>query len=102
MDTYTPSWQCRYGRTKLGLVYLGQQIAKCVDPRAPIIAISVHPGTVNTDLQKAWPEMYGVLGKVMEIVTRKVGKSAPEGAEAGLWAATWDGINAGNWDEYQV
>lgn len=31
-----------------------------------------------------------------------VGKSAAEGAEASLWAATCTDINEGNWREYQV
>lgn len=88
------------------MIYLGQQIANRVKPTsssgAPVIAISVHPGTVDTDLQNTWTESYGMLGKMIELVTRKVAKSAPEGAEAGLWAATWDGINKENWSQFQV
>lgn len=64
---------------------------------------SVHPGTVDTEVQKAWTESYGsIFGKALERVTQLVGKSAAEGAEASLWAATSQEIFQGNWKDYQV
>ena len=69
----------------------------------PILAISVHPGTVDTEVQKAWTESYGsIVGKTLEKMTQLLGKSAPEGAEASLWAATSSDIFEGNWKDFQV
>ena len=65
--------------------------------------MSVHPGTVDTEVQKAWTESYGnVLGKILEKGSQLIGKTAPEGAEAGLWAATSTDIFEGNWKDFQV
>ncbi|EJF63036.1 NAD(P)-binding protein [Dichomitus squalens LYAD-421 SS1] len=92
-----------YGRTKLGLIVFAQELArrKLTDATQPILAISVHPGAVDTDLQKAWGQSYGVLGVAIDKVTRLAGKSAEEGAEASLWAAVSTDINQTNWKEYQ-
>ncbi|TCD70486.1 hypothetical protein EIP91_003247 [Steccherinum ochraceum] len=95
-----------YGRTKLGQIYFAKQLVKrkfaSMSPDKPILAISVHPGTVDTEVQKAWTESYGnIFGKALENMTRIVGKSAPEGAEASLWAATSSGIYEGNWKDFQ-
>lgn len=68
----------------------------------PILVISVHPGAVETDLQQTWTETYGTVGKIIQYITNKVGKSAAEGAEASLWAATSTDIHEGNWKDYQV
>ncbi|KAI0751285.1 NAD(P)-binding protein [Daedaleopsis nitida] len=91
-----------YGRSKLGLILLAKELVrrKLADSPA-VLVMSVHPGTVDTDLQKHWVEAYGVLGKVMEKFSRTIGKSAQEGAESSLWAATSTDINASNWKEYQ-
>jgi len=95
-----------YGRTKLGNIYFARQLVKrklahgSLDK--PILAISVHPGTVDTEAQKAWTESYGdILGKALEKTTAILGKSAPEGAEASLWAATSADIFEGNWKDFQ-
>lgn len=94
-----------YGRTKLGLIYFARELAKRkltdLPPDRPILAIAVHPGTVDTDLQKQWEESYGALGKVLNVLSRAVGKSAEEGAEASLWAATSTDIFEGNWKDFQ-
>ncbi|TFY56074.1 hypothetical protein EVJ58_g7856 [Rhodofomes roseus] len=95
-----------YGRTKLGLIYFARQLVKRhladLPPDRPILVMSVHPGTVDTDVQKQWEESYGAIGKVLDVVTRKVGKSAAEGAEASLWAAVSTDIYEGNWKDYQA
>ena len=63
----------------------------------------MHPGTVDTEVQKAWTETYGsIFGKILEKGSQLLGKTAPEGAEAGLWAATSTDIFEGNWKDYQV
>lgn len=64
--------------------------------------MSVHPGAVDTEVQSAWTESYGVFGKILEVGSKLFGKTAPEGAEAGLWAATSTDIYEGNWRDYQV
>ncbi|KAI0069896.1 NAD-P-binding protein [Panus rudis PR-1116 ss-1] len=93
-----------YGRTKLGNILHGKQLAKrkLTNQTHPVLAISVHPGMVDTEVQGAWTESYGqVFGKAMEILNAKLGKTAPEGAEASLWAAVSTDINIENWQEYQ-
>ncbi|KAK7684551.1 hypothetical protein QCA50_012498 [Cerrena zonata] len=93
-----------YGRTKLGQILHAQQLVKhkLLSETYPILAISVHPGTVNTEVQKSWTESYGnIVGKALEMFTTVVGKSAAEGAEASLWAATSTDINEGNWRDFQ-
>ena len=75
---------------------------KLADVPKPILAISVHPGMVDTDVQFAWAESYGALGKIVEKLSRLAGKSAEEGAEASLWAAVSTDINEMNWKEFQV
>lgn len=100
-----PSLGCsRYGRTKLGNILFAREIAKrhLTDTDKPILAISIHPGTVDTEVQSAWSESYGVFGKILEQASKLFGKTAPEGAEAGLWAATSTDIFEGNWKDYQV
>ena len=86
------------------MIFLAEQLAqrKLADSPQPVLALSVHPGTVNTDFQKAWKESYGILGKVMEGLSRVLGKSACEGAESSLWAATSPDINESNWRDFQV
>ncbi|GJE84728.1 NAD(P)-dependent dehydrogenase [Phanerochaete sordida] len=93
-----------YGRTKLGNILFARELAKrhLTDTERPIIAISVHPGTVDTDVQSSWTESYGpVIGKILEQGSKWVGKTAPEGAEAGLWAAVSTDIFEGNWKDFQ-
>ncbi|KAI0921952.1 hypothetical protein AcW1_004207 [Taiwanofungus camphoratus] len=95
-----------YGRTKLGLIYFARELVRRkfadLPPATPILAISVHPGTVDTDVQNQWDESYGVLGKALNVMTRVVRKNAAEGAEASLWAATSTDIFEGNWKDFQV
>ena len=57
---------------------------------------------VDTDVQNAWSESYGMLGKVVDKLSRLGGKSAEEGAEASLWAAVSTDINEANWKDFQV
>ncbi|KAI0070597.1 NAD-P-binding protein [Panus rudis PR-1116 ss-1] len=93
-----------YGQTKLGLILLAKQLVarKFSSMDKPVLAMSVHPGTVDTEFQKAWTESYGnIFGKAAEKITATLGKSAPEGAEASLWAAASTDINADNWRDYQ-
>ncbi|KAI0347040.1 NAD-P-binding protein [Trametopsis cervina] len=92
-----------YARTKLGNILFAKELAKrhLTDTEKPILAISVHPGTVDTEVQGAWSETYGVLGKILEQGSKLFGKTAFEGAEASLWAAASTDIFEGNWKDYQ-
>jgi len=92
-----------YGRSKLGLVLFGKQLAKrkLVGPASNILIASCHPGTVDTDLQGAWTESYGAIGTVIEQGMRLVGKSAAEGAEPALWLATTPEITSENYTQFQ-
>lgn len=94
----------RYGRTKLGLIVFANELVrrKLRGSADPILAISVHPGMVDTEVQVAWSESYGPLGKIIEKLSRLGGKSAEEGAEASLWAAVSTDINQNNWKDFQV
>jgi NAD(P)-dependent dehydrogenase (short-subunit alcohol dehydrogenase family) len=91
-----------YGLSKLGMVLLGRQLAAKRITGNEIVVTSVHPGTVDTDIQETWKESYGAFGSVVDSFMRTVGKSAEEGAEASLWAATAPEITALNAAEYQV
>ena len=88
----------------MGLIVFASELVrrKLSDSSKPILAISVHPGMVDTEVQKAWGESYGIVGQVIDKLSRLGGKSAEEGAEASLWAATSTDINESNWKEYQV
>ncbi|KAI0698903.1 NAD-P-binding protein [Cytidiella melzeri] len=92
-----------YGRTKLGNILFAKELARryLTDTEKPILAISVHPGTVDTEVQGTWSETYGLLGKVLEQGSKLFGKTAFEGAEASLWAAASTDIYEGNWKDYQ-
>lgn len=94
----------RYGRTKLGNILFARELAKrkINDPNKPVLVMSVHPGMVDTEVQSAWTESYGALGKLLELGSKLFGKTAPEGAEASLWAATGADIFEGNWKDFQV
>jgi hypothetical protein len=53
------------------------------------------------DIQEGPAQSYGLLGKVTDQFMRLIGKSAPEGAEAALWAATSTDITPANYTEFQ-
>jgi hypothetical protein len=53
------------------------------------------------DIQEGPAQSYGLPGKLFDQLARFVGKSAPEGAEAALWAATATDINATNFADFQ-
>jgi NAD(P)-dependent dehydrogenase (short-subunit alcohol dehydrogenase family) len=90
-----------YSRSKLGLIYFAKQLAKRKLAASTIVVTSVHPGTVDTDLQGTWGATYGVAGQAAEAVMRAVGKSAAEGAEPALWLATTTEITAVNVNQFQ-
>ncbi|KAF7793674.1 hypothetical protein EIP86_004789 [Pleurotus ostreatoroseus] len=92
-----------YGRTKLGNILFARELVKrkLADTDNHVLIMSVHPGTVATEVQGAWTESYGAFGKLLEMGSNLFGKSAAEGAEASLWAATCTDIFEGNWKDFQ-
>jgi hypothetical protein len=53
-----------------------------------ILTISVHPGAVATDQEKAAQEPYGLLGTALVAASRVFFMSPEQGSESALWAAT--------------
>ena len=53
-----------------------------------ILALSVHPGAVATDQEKAAQEPYGILGTALVAASRVFFMSPEQGAESALWAST--------------
>ncbi|KAI0643725.1 NAD-P-binding protein [Trametes meyenii] len=103
VNTITDETQL-YGQTKLGLIYLTRELAKrklaTYPPgTVPVLIMAVHPGTVDTEVQKIVD--HGPLAKVKKFFTRISAKTDEEGAEVCLWAATSADINRDNWKEYQ-
>jgi NAD(P)-dependent dehydrogenase (short-subunit alcohol dehydrogenase family) len=90
-----------YSRSKLGLIFFAKELVKRKLSDSTIVVTSVHPGTVDTDLQGTWGATYGVPGQVAESAMRAVGKSAAEGAEPCLWLATTTEITENNFIHYQ-
>ncbi len=88
----------------MGNILFARELAKrkLANSDKPILAMSVHPGTVKTDAQGAWTESYGAFGKLLEMGSSLFGKSPAEGAEASLWAATCADIFEENWEDFQV
>lgn len=81
-----------YGRTKLAQILfakygLAQGVVKKNEDN--VWTASVHPGTVNTEAQKQWPEAYpGIPGKLLMYATQLVGRDVEQGAQSALWALT--------------
>ncbi|KAJ8468229.1 hypothetical protein ONZ51_g9774 [Trametes cubensis] len=93
-----------YARTKLGLIYLTRELAQrklaTYPPgTTPVLVMAVHPGSVDSEIQKNADN--GPMAKLKKLLTRTTTKTDEEGAEVCLWAATCTDINADNWKEYQ-
>ncbi|KAI0771510.1 NAD-P-binding protein [Trametes elegans] len=93
-----------YGRTKLGLIYLVRELTKrklaTYPPgTVPVLAMAVHPGSVDTEVQKITDN--GPIARIKKLFTRANIKSDEEGAEVCLWAATCTDIDRDNWKDFQ-
>jgi NAD(P)-dependent dehydrogenase (short-subunit alcohol dehydrogenase family) len=54
-----------------------------------VYALSVHPGTVNTNMQQQWKDAYpGLFGKMLSWAMTTVGRDIEQGSYSALWAAT--------------
>ncbi|KAK4686461.1 hypothetical protein P7C73_g3667, partial [Tremellales sp. Uapishka_1] len=96
-----------YGRTKLALILYGKALRDKVITKNgdDIYVVSVHPGTVDTPAQNAWPEAYGaVVGGVIQTLATAVSRSEAQGSYSALYAALspdivekeWNGVYLGD------
>ncbi|KAK4238276.1 hypothetical protein C8A03DRAFT_43970 [Achaetomium macrosporum] len=88
-----------YARTKLAMILFakyglaGKVIKENEDD---IIAVSVHPGAVNTAMQQRWKDAYpGITGKLLTWAMIAFGRDVKQGAYSALWALTSDKVQNG-------
>ncbi|KAF5693625.1 alcohol dehydrogenase Bli-4 [Fusarium denticulatum] len=84
-----------YGHNKLANILFIRGLAT---HHSEIIAASIHPGTVKTDLQKSNDGSW-MINVFQKVVVPLIGISVEEGAKSQLWAATAKGVQSG---EYYV
>lgn len=93
-----------YARSKLALILL----AKFLLPEKvfqkngdKVYSLSVHPGTVNTNMQQQWKSAYpGLFGKFLTWAMTTVGRDVEQGSYSALWAATSPEIEEKNLQGY--
>ncbi|KAH0444720.1 short-chain dehydrogenase reductase [Colletotrichum camelliae] len=84
-----------YGQSKLANLLFAREMAR----RCPEwTTVSIHPGTVKTDLQRSANGPF-LIKAFQAVVVPLIGVSVEEGAKNQLWAATADGVLNG---EYYV
>ncbi|KAF4829921.1 putative oxidoreductase [Colletotrichum siamense] len=84
-----------YGQSKLANLLFAHEMAR----RCPEwTTVSIHPGTVKTDLQRSESGPF-LIKAFQAVVVPLIGVSVEEGAKNQLWAATADGVLNG---EYYV
>ncbi|KAK4050684.1 hypothetical protein OIV83_003410 [Microbotryomycetes sp. JL201] len=91
-----------YGRTKLAMILGAKGLRDYVirPNNDHIFAVSVHPGTVNTEMQHQWSS-YGALGKyILCPAMFFVGRSPEQGSYSGIYAATSPEIVEKNWNGF--
>ncbi|KAK1760358.1 hypothetical protein QBC47DRAFT_366931 [Echria macrotheca] len=88
-DTHTA---LRYGQSKLANILFAAEMAR----RYPqITTVSVHPGTVSTNLANAFGNSSVLLKPLLWFYFNIVATSAENGARNQLWAATAEGVKSG-------
>ncbi|KAF5560174.1 alcohol dehydrogenase Bli-4 [Fusarium napiforme] len=85
----------RYGQSKLANLLFIRELA---EHHPELTVASIHPGTVNTDLQKSNDGSW-MINVFQKVVVPLIGVSVEEGAKSQLWAATAKGVQSG---EYYV
>ncbi|GAC94021.1 short-chain dehydrogenase [Pseudozyma hubeiensis SY62] len=87
-----PEWLAthhRYHKSKVGNMLLCQEFQKCVPAHVAITNLSLHPGTVATDLLKDLDRSYSPrLASTVRWVASKVLTPVAQGALTQLYAAT--------------
>lgn len=78
-----------YARSKLAIILYTKALAR----RADVLAMSVHPGAVSTEIQNQVHDAFGpVLGRVMTALQTPLLRAPDEGSLGVLWAATAAGV----------
>ncbi|KAL1972406.1 hypothetical protein VTN31DRAFT_6820 [Thermomyces dupontii] len=91
-----------YARSKLAVI-LGVKyglLQRVIDAHGDrIYALSVHPGTVNTELQQQYREAYpGWLGSVLTYTSLALGRSPEQGACSAIYAASSPEVEKKRWN----
>lgn len=93
-----------YARTKLAMILAAKFLLpeKVFKPNGDhVYSLSVHPGTVNTDMQQQWKAAYpGIFGNMLSWAMTTVGRDIEQGSYSALWAATSPEIEEKNWQGY--
>ncbi|KAL2165647.1 hypothetical protein VTG60DRAFT_4080 [Thermothelomyces hinnuleus] len=64
-----------------------------------ILAVSLHPGAVNTAMQQQWKDAYpGLTGKLLIWAMLAFGRDVKQGSYSALWALTSDKVQNGWYD----
>lgn len=94
-----------YARSKLMNILYAKELSIRKLMPAPIsskiVVISVHPGAVATDQEKAAQEPYGLLGTALVAASRVLFMSPEQGSENALWAATSPKLLGEDAEKYQ-
>ncbi|KAK4670025.1 uncharacterized protein QC763_208120 [Podospora pseudopauciseta] len=81
-----------YARTKLAMILFAKYglAGKVIKENGDgIIAVSVHPGAVNTAMQQQWKDAYpGITGKLLTWAMLSFGRDVEQGSYSALWALT--------------
>lgn len=87
-----PEWVAthhRYHKSKVGNMLLCQEFQKCIPAHVPITNLSLHPGTVATDLLKDLDRSYSPwFASTLKWVVRRTLTPVAQGALTQLYAAT--------------
>ncbi|KAK5275911.1 hypothetical protein LTR40_012305 [Exophiala xenobiotica] len=66
-----------------------------------VFSLSVHPGTVNTNMQQQWKDAYpGLFGNMLSWAMTTIGRDIEQGSYSALWAATSPEIEEKNLQGY--
>jgi len=76
-----------YGQSKLCNILFANELARRMKDKA-VYANSIHPGYVDTELQRHFKEVYGGFGDVMGNLAHVFAKSPLNGSLTSLFAAT--------------
>lgn len=85
-----------YSDSKLANMLFARQLAdRMKSENAPVSAVSLHPGLINTGLTRH----VGLMGYVTRFLARMVGKSIPQGAATAVYCATASDVPSGSYWE---
>jgi len=86
-----------YGQSKLCNILFSNELNRRLGDDKQVYVNSVHPGYVNTELQRNMKEIYGsVIGAIGSAVSGVVAKSPANGSLTTLYVATSPDIEANN------